>query len=122
MYCRCQSSKRPRYPRYSYYLPLYCVALAPIWPKRSTFVAKRSIGTYASFGLLVWFLKAILIDRSNLHGCIGKLKTAADIIKNEKVNLFSFWVKFRYRLLFFLKELVEMEKMVCFPSRKALST
>ncbi|VDO03451.1 unnamed protein product [Rodentolepis nana] len=40
-------------------------ALLYVWPKRSTFVAKQSIATYASFGLLVWLMKGILINRSN---------------------------------------------------------
>uniref|UniRef100_A0A5K3FR66 1-acyl-sn-glycerol-3-phosphate acyltransferase n=1 Tax=Mesocestoides corti TaxID=53468 RepID=A0A5K3FR66_MESCO len=65
-------------------------ALIPVWPKRSTFVAKRSIVLYASFGLLVWFLKAILIDRSNRDGSIHKLKDLAKIIQNEKVSVIIF--------------------------------
>lgn len=61
-----------------------------MWPKRSTFVAKRSVCTYASFGILVWFLKAILIDRSNREDSIPKLIRAAKIIQDEKVSVVIF--------------------------------
>lgn len=70
-----------------YMLYVYLIALIDIWPKRSTFVAKRSIGLYASFGVLVWFLKAILIDRSNKKGSISRLKDAAEIVKNDQVGV-----------------------------------
>nr|CDS20143.1 1 acyl sn glycerol 3 phosphate acyltransferase [Echinococcus granulosus] len=65
-------------------------ALIPVWPRRSTFVAKRSIATYASFGLLVWFLKAILIDRSNRDDSIHKLRNAAKIVKEHQVSVIIF--------------------------------
>ncbi|KAM3175679.1 hypothetical protein ACTXT7_008037, partial [Hymenolepis weldensis] len=65
-------------------------ALLYVWPKSSTFVAKRSICTYASFGLLVWFLKAILIDRSNRGDSIPKLINAAKIVRDEKVSIIVF--------------------------------
>ncbi|VDK38465.1 unnamed protein product [Taenia asiatica] len=65
-------------------------ALIPVWPRRSTFVAKRSIATYASFGLLVWFLKAILIDRSNRDDSIHKLHDAAEIVKKDQVSVIIF--------------------------------
>ena len=81
-----QSSKCPWHSRY-FHSPLYFLqALIPVWPKRSTFVAKRSVATYASFGLLVWFLKGILIDRSNRNDSISKFKDAAKIVREEGVR------------------------------------
>nr|CDS28212.1 1 acyl sn glycerol 3 phosphate acyltransferase [Hymenolepis microstoma] len=65
-------------------------ALLYVWPKRCTFVAKRSISTYASFGLLVWFMKAILIDRSNRKDSLLKLINAAKIVRDENVSVIIF--------------------------------
>uniref|UniRef100_A0A0R3XD99 1-acylglycerol-3-phosphate O-acyltransferase n=1 Tax=Hydatigena taeniaeformis TaxID=6205 RepID=A0A0R3XD99_HYDTA len=46
--------------------------------------------TYASFGLLVWFLKPILIDRSNRNDSIHKLHDAAKIVKKDQVSVIIF--------------------------------
>uniref|UniRef100_A0A0X3Q4Q2 1-acylglycerol-3-phosphate O-acyltransferase n=1 Tax=Schistocephalus solidus TaxID=70667 RepID=A0A0X3Q4Q2_SCHSO len=66
------------------------VALIPVWPRVCTFVAKRSIRFYGPFGLLVWFLKAILIDRKDRMGSIGELQRAAEIIREEQVSVIIF--------------------------------
>ncbi|KAM7535760.1 hypothetical protein Aperf_G00000097992 [Anoplocephala perfoliata] len=66
------------------------LALLYVWPKRSTFVAKRSIRTYGTFGLLVWYLKGILIDRSNRGDTMSKFTKAAEALKNDHVSVIIF--------------------------------
>uniref|UniRef100_A0A0X3NSC2 1-acylglycerol-3-phosphate O-acyltransferase n=1 Tax=Schistocephalus solidus TaxID=70667 RepID=A0A0X3NSC2_SCHSO len=66
------------------------LSLIPVWPRVCTFVAKRSIRFYGPFGLLVWFLKAILIDRKDRMGSIGELQRAAEIIREEQVSVIIF--------------------------------
>ncbi|KAL7060895.1 hypothetical protein AAHC03_09828 [Spirometra sp. Aus1] len=61
------------------------LSLTPVWPRVCTFVAKRSVRFYGPFGLLVWFLKAILIDRNDRMGSIGEFQRTAKIIRDDQV-------------------------------------
>ncbi|VDO16784.1 unnamed protein product [Rodentolepis nana] len=46
------------------------------------------MATYASFILLVWFTKCILIDRSNSKESMLKLANTAHLIRDEKDIVF----------------------------------
>ncbi|KAM3175684.1 hypothetical protein ACTXT7_008042 [Hymenolepis weldensis] len=66
------------------------LTLSDVWGYPSTVIAKNSLKYLGPLGAILYFTKVILIHRGDHAKALSELNRAAEIIKNDKVNLFMF--------------------------------
>ncbi|VDO03449.1 unnamed protein product [Rodentolepis nana] len=66
------------------------LSLCDVWKYPSTVIAKNSLKYFGSLGAILYFTKVILIHRGDHAKALSEMQRTAEIIKNDKVNLFMF--------------------------------
>ncbi|VUZ38533.1 unnamed protein product [Hymenolepis diminuta] len=66
------------------------LTLSDVWRYPSTVIAKNSLKYLGPLGAILYFTKVILIHRGDHAKALSEMNRAAEIIRNDKVNLFMF--------------------------------
>nr|CDS28895.1 expressed protein [Hymenolepis microstoma] len=66
------------------------LTLSDIWKYPSTVIGKDSLKYFGPLGAILYFTKVILIHRGDHAKALSEMHRAAEIIKNDKANLFMF--------------------------------